>query len=485
MSQYLSQIPIQSMRMEQRLTPQLIQSMDILQLPLAALEARINEELQSNPLLEDAGSPDAAGTPEPDHDGEEALPATRDPDAEAFERLEALAREYDFDPGDMPVGPRIYDGEPDPKIEAMANTPARPESLAEKLHEQWAFLDLDDQTRRAGEAIIDHLDEDGYLRTPLETVAESVYPPLTVDALERALPIVQSKLEPPGLAARDLQECLLLQLRALPGDHELEERIIREHLGDLEKNRLPAIARALGVSLEEVKQAAERISHLSPHPGYQLIEQTAPYITPDVIVEYDEGTGDYTVRLTRGNQPRLRISPYYRRLLQSRPKDKATREFLRRHWESARALLDAIKYRQERLLEVARAVVKHQRAFFDEGPSALRVLRMSDLAEQFGCDPSTISRTVADKYMQTPRGIYPLRYFFTGGTETADGEITSWDSVRARVQEIIEAEDKTNPLSDDQIADMLRKEGIHVSRRTIAKYRQILGIPNARQRREY
>jgi len=210
-----------------------------------------------------------------------------------------------------------------------------------------------------------------------------------------------------------------------------------------------------------------------------------PSIAPDVIVDYAEEGDGYTVRLARGSSPRLRISQTYRRMLADSRHDKQAREFIRQNLESASALIDAIAYRRHRLLEVAQVVVGRQQGFLDQGPSGLKVLRMSELAEKLGCDPSTISRTVADKYMQTPRGIYPLRYFFTGGTETVDGQSTSWDSVRTRVKEIVDAEDKKKPPSDDVIAAKLQVEGIDVSRRTIAKYRQQLHIPAARQRREF
>ena len=213
---------------------------------------------------------------------------------------------------------------------------------------------------------------------------------------------------------------------------------------------------------------------------------SAPVIVPDVIVEYDdEEECGYSVRLARGNEPRLRISPYYRRMLQEKNGDRSTREFIRRNLEAAKALVDAIKFRKERLLDVAKVVIERQGEFFEKGPAALKILRMSELAEQFGCDPSTISRTVAEKYMQSPRGIYAMRYFFTGGTETAGGESTSWDSVRARVKEIIAGEDSASPLNDDQIAAILKNEDVKISRRTIAKYRQLLNIPAARQRKAY
>jgi RNA polymerase sigma-54 factor len=483
MSQYLSQVAAQVLRQEQRLTPQLIQSMDILQLPLLALEQRLQEEMEMNPALEverpaHEVSLEAPSGPETDSEGE---PEQDD----GFSRLEELSREYDLDFGDRPYTPRARgDGERDAKLDAMANTACRPISLQEYLLQQWGLVDEPPEIKRAGEVIINQIDEDGYLRTPLEEITNSISPPLSRDVVEEALLAVQ-ELEPTGVGARDLQECLLLQLDALPGKHDLEERIVRHHLTDIEKNRYPAMAKALGCTIEDVKRAVANISRLHPHPGLLVTQHEVPQITPDIIVDYDEQGDGYTVRLARGSSPRLRISSMYRRLLEASKNDRQAREFIRKNIEAASAIIDAVHYRRQRLLEVAKIVVERQREFLDSGPSALKVLRMNDLADELHCDPSTISRTVAEKYMQTPRGIYPLRMFFTGGRETAGGRSTSWDSVKVRVKEIIDGEDKLNPLSDGDIAKMIQAEGIKISRRTIVKYREQLRIPTARQRVKY
>ena len=221
------------------------------------------------------------------------------------------------------------------------------------------------------------------------------------------------------------------------------------------------------------------------HPGYLVGDRGVPIIRPDVIVEY-AGTGaGLTVRLTRGNAPNLRIRDEVVAMAKNRKNGTETRDFARKHVDAATALIDAVKFRRSRVLEVSRTIVEKQREFFDIGPDGLQVLRMGDLATELECDPSTISRTVADKYMQTPRGIYPLRYFFTGGTETGDGETVAWDRVKLRVKELTETEDHTAPFNDDQIAALLKNEGIQISRRTVAKYRHQLDIPHARQRRQY
>ncbi|MEW6197600.1 MAG: RNA polymerase factor sigma-54 [Planctomycetota bacterium] len=492
MSQILAQIPRQLLQQQQRLTPQLIQAMDILQLNTLALESRIAQELDGNPALElmpGDEAPDTAPEAAADNErteGEQTLVVESGP--KDFERLENLVREYDWIDDDAE-----YRGtksrargleEADGKLEAMANTAARPMGLQEYLQRQWSLLDVDARTRQIGLALIDHLDETGRLPAALDNVEVELAPPATAEEKEAALALVQT-LDPPGIAARSVQECLLLQLAALPGDNELEARIVREHFEDLQKNRLPAIARALHVELEEVKAALEVIGQLSLHPGVEVVERRLPPIVPDVLVEYNDAEDRYEVRLARGNLRELRISPEFRELLERSRSDKATREFVKQKIEAANTLIDAVRYRRERLLDVAKAVVEAQRDFLDHGEQHLKVLRMSELAARFGCDPSTISRTVDEKYMQTPRGIYPLRRFFTGGAETETGEALSWASIRDKVREIIAAEDKAQPLSDDEIVERLQGAGVEIKRRTVAKYRAQLGIPPARQRKQY
>lgn len=487
MSQFLSQSLSQQMRLEQRLTPQLIQSMAILQKPVADLEAHVNEALETNAALEvvEPEEQEADKREQRDHNGRDGAAQA---DEASFDRFDRYSRTYDLDGDNRAphLARRAVDaGEHDAKMGALANTAGREISLQEHLHAQWVLLDLDEEMRRAGEAIIDHLDPDGYLRLRLEDVAAATRPPCDTDILMRALLEVQ-RLEPVGVGARDTVECLLLQLEALPGDNEVERVLIEHHLHDIARNRLPAVSKATGFSIGEINEAINVMrTSLCLHPGYLVGDHSVPAIRPDVLVDYAETGGGLTIRLARGNMPKLRIREDVMAMAKSKANGKSMREFARKQIESATALIDAVSFRQNRLLEVARAIVEKQRDFFDIGPDGLKVLRMSDLAEELGCDPSTISRTVADKYMQTPRGIYPLRYFFTGGTQTDDGRSVGWDRVKAQVRELVDEEDRKSPLNDDQIAAALKDHGIEISRRTVAKYRQQLGIPTARQRREY
>ncbi len=479
------------MRLEQRLTPQLIQSMEILQLNVTDLEQRVAEELEKNVALEsnEVELPEVAQiTVEP---GKPTTEITVEGPTltESFDSVDRFNREYDVDSDDRGYlshrRTNQYEDR-DAKLDAMANTAARPESLAEHLHQQWILLELDQEVRRAGEAIIYSLDEDGYLRTHLNEVAENTRPALPLADLEAALPQIQ-QLDPVGVAARDYQECLLIQLEAMPGDNLIERTLIKHHLQEIIRNRYPAIVKATGYSMGEIGEAVKVISTcLHLHPAYLVIERQVPRVRPDIIVEFDEDkSGVLLVRLTWGNMPTLKISTQYAEMLEDKSVERKARTFIRKQVEGASALIDAVTYRRGRMFDVAKCVVERQHEFFYQGPMALQVLRMSELAEELGCDPSTISRTVADKYVQTPRGIYPLRYFFTGGTESADGQSTSWDSVKTRVKELIENEDSAKPYNDDQVAAVLSEEGIDISRRTVAKYRQQLNIPTARQRRKF
>lgn len=482
MSQILSQLPRQMLSQQQRLTPQLIQAMDILQLPAMELESRLDAELDANPALELVPAEEETDAPPPETAPDAAEPANE------FEQLETLVREYDFDEdfGFRPSKSRAQlEDEGEQKLDAMANAAARPINLQEHLLSQWNLRDdLDQRVRALGTRIIESLADSGRLEAPLNAIGAAVQPAATPNEVESVLFRVQ-QLDPPGIAARSLQEALVLQLEALPGDHEIPIRIVEEHFDDLQRNRLPQIAKALEISVDEVKEAIHVLSRLSLQPGLDVVERQTPVVMPDVIVEFNEQAGEYEVRLARSNLRELRIAPEFREMLEKSRSDKQTREFVKDKILRANAIIDAIRFRRERLLEVAKAVVEAQRDFLDYGEQHIRALRMSDLAARFGCDPSTISRTVDEKWLQTPRGIYPLRRFFTGGTESESGEILGWDSIKAKVQEIVAAEDKQHPLNDDEIVDQLRQAGIDIKRRTVAKYRSQLNIPTARQRRQY
>jgi RNA polymerase sigma-54 factor len=502
-----------SLRLEQRqlLTPRMIQSMEILQLPLMALEERIEQELQNNPVLEvrenESDEPAAEGAdaaPQAEMnvgEGERALVVGGDGqngDAQDFERLARISEYLENEEFNTNAGSGFRqsfseDGERDRKMDALNNTAARGITLSEHLLNQWMFVETTPNIRAAGEVLINYIDGEGYLRTPMEQIQrESKKPPVTLEDLQAALKLIQD-LEPAGVGARDIGECLLLQLAALEKDAEaseghefdLERALVRDHLKDLEMNRYPQIARKLGREIEDIKAAVKRLARLHPHPGKQIGIDEAPPVTPDAVIYLDEDTGRYEIEMTSDPAPNLYINGMYRKMLKNRACDKKTREFLANNVRNARWLIESIEQRRNTIYRVIRAVVDAQVEFFDKGPEHLKPLPMISVADQLGIHVATVSRAVSEKWIQTPRGVFPLRRFFSGGTQSADGEDMSWDAVKEKLKHIIENEDKKSPLNDDEIVAKLQDQGIEIARRTVAKYRKILNIPTARQRREY
>jgi RNA polymerase sigma-54 factor len=250
-------------------------------------------------------------------------------------------------------------------------------------------------------------------------------------------------------------------------------------------NRYPQISKKLGRPIEELKDAVKRLSRLHPYPGKQIGGADAPPITPDAIIYYDEETDKYEIEMTNDPAPSLTISGMWRKFLKEKKGDKKTREFLANNVRNARWLIESIEQRKSTIMRVIRAVVDAQREFFDKGPEHLKPLPMIQVADQLGIHVATVSRAVSEKWIQTPRGVFPLRRFFSGGTTNAEGEDMSWDAVKEKLKTIIETEDKKNPLNDDEIVVKLKDQGIDLARRTVAKYRKILNIPTARQRKEY
>jgi len=492
------------MRAEQqmKLAPRMIQSMEILQLPLLALQERIEQELNSNPVLEmeEPSNPEDAGAVDQqsqDDIGEKDLVV--DPDnnkVQDFERLDSLDDDYSDYMGRGEVfRRRTSPDEHDRKLEAINNTAAPPQSLHEHLAGQWQMVEAEDGVKKAGSAIIDYIDERGYLTVRLEQLYSKDRADFTLDDLKQALQLVQ-KLEPPGVGARDLRECLLIQLvrrsesedgMAQSGeDMSFEQRLVSEHMDELLENRLPCIARKMNCSVEDINRAIERMSKLDTSPGLQIgIDRNNP-ITADVIVQSADDSDDYSVRLADSDLPTLRVNSYYAKMAKDAKVNEKTKQFLQNNIRSAQWVIDAIEQRKNTLLKVARSIVKYQRDFFDKGQLYLKPLPMSKIADEVGVHLATVSRAVAGKYVQCSWGILPLRKFFSGGTEDTQGQEHSWEAIRAQLQQIIDAEDKCKPLSDDQIRNKLAEAGINnLARRTIAKYRKLLNIPTARFRKKY
>ncbi|HYE05195.1 MAG TPA: RNA polymerase factor sigma-54 [Planctomycetota bacterium] len=462
-----------NLRMEQKLklTPQMIQSIEILLLPQMALEERIMNEVESNPVLELSDGVDMDG-PE---DGPPPIAASEIATETAWDRSDREDADWLF----QHKAKHRDDDAPD-KMEALAAAPNRAQSLAEFLIEQLRFQDIPPEVRELIPDICWQLDRRGYLQVPItEIVPES-----KLELAEQAWEWVR-KCEPAGVGARDLKDCLLLQLAREPGDNSFEMALIRDHLEDMLKNRLPAISAATGFDIERLKQAVEVIATLDPKPGlpYGVGENT--YVVPDVTVERDD-KGEWVISIPDQHLPKVRINDAYYQLYEASDGDPKEKAYLKEKLSSAKFILDAVAQRKRTLLKIVTEIIKHQHAFLDHGVEHLRPLMRQNIADKIGMHVATVSRAVKDKYIQTPSGIIPLASFFSGGIQTQDGgEAESSKSVKLKIKKLIAAEDVKNPLSDQEIADILAKEGLDISRRTVTKYRIADGVPSTRQRRSF
>ncbi len=506
----------QQMKMSQqmKLAPRMIQSMEILQLPVMALKERIDQELVENILLEQAAPDTAAETSdseiqqEREHELDERhsaeldrkeLVVENDNDNEAdFERLLEMSKEWPDHFSSTNPSPNRVDDASKIKHDTITNIAARPESLQENLLEQFHFFDCSPTVREFGEFLIQNLDANGRLPAnprgtpitgqngskpdPLQEMVEVYSMRISPDDAQAALSLIQ-KLEPRGVGARDLKECLLLQVDENSPHHDVLIALITSHLDDLYQNRLPVIERKTGYSLEMIKAACEELRHLNPWPGRGFDAAPAQSIVPDIYIEKDKD-GKYVVRLEREYTPNLTISRKYQDLL-SGDADPETKEYVKRKINSARWIIEAIEQRYSTLKRVSQAIVDHQTEFLDKGPEYIVPLKMEQIADVVGVHVTTVSRAVDDKYIQTPRSIIPLKRFFGGGTKTSEGEDVAWDVIRIKLQEIVDAEDKRHPLSDDALVDKLAEQGYKLARRTVTKYRQKMDIPSSRQRRQY
>ena len=488
------------MRMQQKqvLAPRMIQSMEILQLPLMALEERIEQEIQNNETLEveEAEEDTPSGEPAAPVSDAQQQAADRTVDEKPlvvdqdhanqadFERSYDWSNEYPDSDDDRsrPSATRV-DEASDRYLDAMANMQERPETLCNHLHDQISNYELTEPQRQAADKIIYNLDANGYLPMPLEELLDPDGPADQIDQLIVALNVVQG-MDPLGVAARDLKECLLLQIDpTMPQSRQLR-RIVNDHLEDLGGNRLPLIEKKTGYSIQEIESLRELLHGLQPKPGAMFTSPFVPVVKPDVYVE-QQSDGSWKVRLEDVNLPNLRISPLYRDMLLSPATDPATREYIKRKINSAQWLIEAIEQRRSTLLKTSQAIVDHQTRFLSEGPAVIEPLKMQQIADRIGMHVTTVSRAVDDKWLQTPRGLYALRRFFVGGTVSADGDEVAWDTVRVKLQEIIQAEPKDEPFSDDGLVDELARRGITLARRTVTKYRKAMDIPSSRQRRDW
>ncbi len=472
------------------MTPQLQQAIKLLQLSRLELVQSVTQELTENPVLEELS---AESEEAPDEEGDTASATAAESETEtapAQEDTQELKSDLEIGPqwddylNEMGDGRDYGAAEADDKeLPSYDQTLTRLPSLSDHLRWQLHLSSSEDAVVKGGEWIIGNLDDDGYLRSSLDELGQQSG--IAVSDLERSLALIQS-FDPLGVGARDLRECLLIQARQLDLGGSLAEKIIMDHLPELEKRKFPQIAKALGVTPQEVMEASQTIIHeLEPKPGRPFLASETNYVTPDVYVIKVEDR--YVVQLNDEGLPRVRINPYYRKLLANRDSvDKVTKDYIEERLRSAQWLIKGMEQRSKTIYKVAESIVKFQLEFLDQGIAKLKPMVLKDVAEDIGMHESTISRVTTNKFMHTPQGIFPMKFFFTTGFSVSAGgaavEVSSL-TVKDVIQKMIKEEDVSAPYKDQQIVDALKAKGIDIARRTVAKYREELRIPPTSVRR--
>lgn len=472
----------QQMKLTQQLvmTPQLQQAIKLLQLSRMELQELVSQELEENPVLEENLEDD----PQKEVELVEAQEIEPPPLAESEQFKEVTAgsetiREMDWDSYldgyNYSSGEQQYsDDEDRPSFE---NLLTRKGTLVDHLLWQLNLSRFNEEETRIGAEIIGNIDDDGYLRSTVEDLARSCEN--CEDNVASVLARIQD-FDPPGVAARDLRECLLIQVHQLGLQGSVIDLILRSHLRDLETRRYKQIARALNVSLQDILNAAKVISSLDPKPGHIFASEDIHYISPDIFV-YKVGD-DYVVVLNDEGLPSLRINPFYSES-RVREMDSGAEEYVSDKMRSAMWLIKSIHQRQRTILKAAKSIVKFQREFFEKGIEYLRPLVLRDVAEDIGMHESTISRVTTSKYMHTPQGIFEMKYFFNSAISVSGGDFIASESVKRKIKELIEAEDPRKPLSDQTLAEMLATGNINIARRTVTKYREMLRIGSSSERK--
>ena len=463
----------QNLSLHQVLAPQLQQSLLILQAPLLELRNLVQQEMETNPVLEELPN-------EPDADERSTADnAADDKFKEEFDKLAKLDEEW----RDYMAQSSSYSGrsqEAEDKRQFFFDSIATQETLQQHLMGQLNQNVLNGSDRKTAELIIGNIDDNGFLQiTPEEMALNTGIPQ---EEFEHMLTLIQS-FYPPGVGARDLCECLLIQLKREGRQASLEYKIISEHMQDLGKRRFPEIARRMGVSVEQVQKCANNIARLDPRPGAIFAQAPQNYVLPDVTVEKVNGT--YQVILNGEQIPHLRISNTYKDIMAQDGKGSDVKDYIRDKIRSGKFLIKSIHQRQQTISNIAHQIVKRQRDFFDKGSSYLKPMTMVQIADAVGVHETTVSRAISGKYMATPQGVFDMKYFFTPGYQTSSGESMSNTSVKGAILDLVKNDGGDAPLSDKEIVEILSKRGIPIARRTVAKYRTELNILPSNMRRKY
>jgi RNA polymerase sigma-54 factor len=460
---------IQGMGLQQVLAPQLQQSLQILQAPTLELKNIVQQELQTNPVLEE----DASLQETEDRSSDEA------DFQEEFERLAKLDEEWrDYMAQNVSYSARSQEDEE--RRQFFLDSLANQETLQQHLLDQLNTADIDAKKRKAAELLIGNIDDVGFLSAPLDEIAN--LSGASIEDLQEALELVQT-FHPVGVGARDLKDCLLIQLRRLGKAQSLEYQIVNQYLDDLGRKRYPDIARRLGVTVDQVQKAANFIATLDPKPGQIFSPEPNSYVLPDVMVEK---VGDeYVVSLTGDQIPHLRINKTYRDLMTQSRNGGEVRDYIREKIRSGKFLIKSIHQRQQTILNIAIEIVKRQRDFLDSGTAFLKPMTMVQIADAVGVHETTVSRAISGKYIATPQGVVEMKFFFTPGYQTNDGVALSNTSVKETIADLVRNEDSRMPLSDKEIVEILSERGIPIARRTVAKYRAELNILPSNLRKQF
>ena len=467
----------QNFALQQVLAPQLQQSLLILQTPLLELRNLVQQEMETNPVLEELPS---ELSPE-ERNGAES--SADDNFKEEFEKLATLDEEWrDYMAQSGSDSPQGFRGSQEAKDQRQFffDSIATQETLQQNLIGQLNQTALNAGDRKAAELIIGNIDDNGFLQsTPEEMALNSGIPK---EDFERILALIQS-FYPPGVGARDLRECLLIQLEREGKQNSLEYKIISERMEDLGKRRFPEIARCMDISVEKVQECANHIARLNPRPGQIFATAPPNYVLPDVTVEKVDG--DYHVILNDEQIPHLRISNTYKDIMAQDGNGSEVKDYIRDKIRGGKFLIRSIHQRQQTISNIAQQIVSRQRDFLEHGSSHLKPMTMKEIADAVGVHETTVSRAVSGKYMATPQGLFEMKYFFTPGYQTAAGESMSNTSVKEAILDLIKNEDGNAPLSDQEIVQILSERGIPIARRTVAKYRTELNILPSNMRRKY
>jgi RNA polymerase sigma-54 factor len=471
-------LPGQNLALQQVLSPQLQQSLLVLQTPLLELRNLVQQEMETNPVLEEL--PDSPGA---DERGD-AEASVDDNFKNEFEKLASLDEEWrDYMAQSAGSGTEGFRGsrEAKDKRQFFFDSIAVQETLQQNLLGQLNQTVLSAADRKTAELIVGNIDDNGFLQsTPEEMALNSG---IAQEDFEKMLALIQG-FHPAGVGARDLRECLLIQLKREGKENSLEYKIVSEHMDDLGRRRFPEIARRMGISVEDVQKAADNIGRLNPRPGQVFATAPQNYVLPDVTVEKVDG--EYQITLNDEQIPHLRISNLYKDIIASgNTQSSDVKDYIRDKIRSGKFLIRSIHQRQQTISNIANQIVSRQRDFLEHGRSHLKPMTMAEVADVVGVHETTVSRAVSGKYMATPQGIFEMKYFFTPGYQTASGESLSNTSVKEAILDLVKREDGSQPLSDNEIVEILSERGIPIARRTVAKYRTELNILPSHMRRKY